>query len=128
MSAAEILSALDRIHGTVSVIGSMNADYTVTAQRLPGPGETITGGPLQLLPGGKSGNQAAAAARIGATVQMFGAVGSDNNADFLLERSAKRASTPRTCAACSARPAPPSSPWTRTARTPSCTRLAPTRR
>ena len=84
MSAAEVLSALDRIHGTVSVIGSMNADYTVTAQRLPGPGETITGGPLQLLPGGKSGNQAAAAARIGATVQMFGAVGSDNNADFLL--------------------------------------------
>ena len=84
MSATEVLSALDRIHGTVSVIGSMNADYTVTAQRLPGPGETITGGPLQLLPGGKSGNQAAAAARIGATVQMFGAVGSDNNADFLL--------------------------------------------
>ena len=62
----------------------MNADYTVTAQRLPGPGETIAGGPLQPLPGGKSGNQAAAAARIGATVQMFGAVGSDNNADFLL--------------------------------------------
>ena len=59
MSATEVLSALDRIHGTVSVIGSMNADYTVTAQRLPGPGETITGGPLQLLPGGKSGNQAA---------------------------------------------------------------------
>ena len=84
MSATEVLSALDRIHGTVSVIGSMNADYTVTAQRLPGPGETITGGPLQLLPGGKSGNQAAAAARIGATVQMFGAVGSDSNADFLL--------------------------------------------
>ena len=37
MSATEVLSALDRIHGTVSVIGSMNADYTVTAQRLPGP-------------------------------------------------------------------------------------------
>ena len=34
MSATEVLSALDRIHGTVSVIGSMNADYTVTAQRL----------------------------------------------------------------------------------------------
>ena len=84
MSATEVLSALDRIHGTVSVIGSMNADYTVTAQRLPGPGASITRGPLQLLPGGKSGNQAAAAARIGATVQMFGAVGSDSNADFLL--------------------------------------------
>ena len=72
MSIPEVLSALDRIHGTVSVIGSMNADYTVTAQRLPGPGETITGGPLQLLPGGKSGNQAAAAAKIGAAVRMFG--------------------------------------------------------
>ena len=47
MGAIEVLSALDRIHGTVSVIGSMNADYTVTAQRLPGPGETITGGPLR---------------------------------------------------------------------------------
>lgn len=86
MSISEVLSALDRIHGTVSVIGSMNADYTVTAQRLPGPGETITGGPLQLLPGGKSGNQAAAAAKIGAAVRMFGAVGSDSNADFLLEQ------------------------------------------
>ena len=86
MSIPEVLSALDRIHGTVSVIGSMNADYTVTAQRLPGPGETITGGPLQLLPGGKSGNQAAAAAKIGAAVRMFGAVGSDSNADFLLEQ------------------------------------------
>ncbi|RSX58165.1 ribokinase [Bifidobacterium samirii] len=83
-STSEILAGLDRIHGTVSVVGSMNADYTVTAERLPGPGETITGGPLQVLPGGKSGNQAAAAARIGATVQMFGAVGSDANADFLL--------------------------------------------
>ena len=128
MSATEVLSALDRIHGTVSVIGSMNADYTVTAQRLPGPGETITGGPLQLLPGGKSGNQAAAAARIGATVQMFGAVGSDDNADFLLGALGEAGVNTSTCAACSARPAPPSSPWTRTARTPSCTRPAPTRR
>ena len=85
-STPEILAGLDRIHGTVSVVGSMNADYTVTAERLPGPGETITGGPLQVLPGGKSGNQAAAAARIGADVRMFGAVGSDANADFLLGR------------------------------------------
>ena len=79
MSATEVLSALDRIHGTVSVIGSMNADYTVTAQRLPGPGETITGGPLQLLPGGTSGTQAAAAA----PVREHGAMG-DSTADFLL--------------------------------------------
>ncbi|MBW3082178.1 ribokinase [Bifidobacterium phasiani] len=80
----DILAKLDDIHGSVSVIGSMNADYTVSTERLPGPGETVNGGPLQVLPGGKSGNQAAAAARIGANVRIFGAVGSDANADFLL--------------------------------------------
>ena len=80
----DILAKLDDIHGAVSVIGSMNADYTVSTERLPGPGETVNGGPLQVLPGGKSGNQAAAAARIGANVRIFGAVGSDANADFLL--------------------------------------------
>ncbi|NMM94071.1 ribokinase [Bifidobacterium oedipodis] len=80
----DTLSLLDEIHGAISVIGSMNADYTVTTERLPRGGETVNGGPLQILPGGKSGNQAAAAARIGATVRMFGAVGSDANADFLL--------------------------------------------
>ncbi|KAB8288804.1 sugar kinase [Bifidobacterium ramosum] len=81
---AVVLDLLERIDGIVSVVGSMNADYTVTAERLPNPGETITGGPLRILPGGKSGNQAAAAARIGADARMFGAVGSDGNADFLL--------------------------------------------
>lgn len=80
----DILAKLDQIHGAVSVIGSMNADYTVSTERLPGPGETVNGGPLQVLPGGKSGNQAAAAARLGANVRIFGAVGSDSNADFLL--------------------------------------------
>lgn len=48
----------------------------------------MTGGPLRVLPGGKSGNQAAAAAKLGATVRMFGAVGSDSNADFLLTQLA----------------------------------------
>ncbi len=86
MTAKTPLAALDTIYGTVSVVGSMNADYTVTTERLPKPGETVNGGPLQVLPGGKSGNQAAAAARIGAKVQMFGAVGSDGNADFLLAK------------------------------------------
>lgn len=89
---AAMLALLDRIAAaqedtdrrTVAVVGSMNADYTVVTPRLPGPGETVTGGPLRILPGGKSGNQAAAAARIGAHVRMFGAVGSDANAGFLL--------------------------------------------
>lgn len=87
-SAEEVLADLDRIGGSIAVIGSMNADYTVTTHRLPGPGETVNGGPLQILPGGKSANQASAAARIGAKVQLFGAVGSDANADFLLDKLA----------------------------------------
>ncbi|MBW3087372.1 ribokinase [Bifidobacterium sp. 82T24] len=66
------------------VVGSMNADYTVTTERLPKPGETVNAGPLRVLPGGKSGNQAATAAKLGADVRMLGAVGDDDNAGFLL--------------------------------------------
>lgn len=86
---ARILDAFDRIGAaerSVAVIGSMNADYTVVTERLPQPGETVDAGPLRILPGGKSGNQAAAAARLGARVRLFGAVGDDANADFLLGR------------------------------------------
>lgn len=89
MADNETLRRLDTIarrHGTVAVLGSMNADYTVTTSRLPHPGETVTGSPLKVFPGGKSGNQAAAAALLGAQVQMLGAVGSDSNANFLLHR------------------------------------------
>ncbi|MBT1161528.1 MULTISPECIES: ribokinase [Bifidobacterium] len=89
MTADAVLGLLDRIHGTVGVVGSMNADYTVTTRRLPRPGETVVGGPMRILPGGKSGNQAASAALLGADVRMFGAVGSDGNADFLLGTLAK---------------------------------------
>jgi len=62
----DVLGLLDDIvasRSRISVIGSMNVDYTVTTKRLPKPGETVNGGPLTLLPGGKSANQASAAAR-----------------------------------------------------------------
>ena len=83
----EVLERLRRIADArrmLAIVGSMNADYTVETKRLPGPGETVNGGPLRILPGGKSGNQAATAAKIGAKVQMLGAVGSDANAEFLV--------------------------------------------
>lgn len=82
------LLGLGTTERSVAIVGSMNADYTVTADRLPGPGETVNGGPLRILPGGKSANQAASAALLGACVRMYGAVGSDDNADFLLGRLA----------------------------------------
>lgn len=84
-----LLNLFNRIDGTVCIVGSMNADYTVTTQCLPRPGETVTGSPLCILPGGKSSNQAAAAARLGASVRIFAAVGSDSNAAFLLNELAK---------------------------------------
>lgn len=62
----------------IHVLGSINIDYAVTLQQLPGPGETITGRDLVLTPGGKGANQALAARRAGAAVKMTGATGTDS--------------------------------------------------
>src|SRR4051795_11724667 len=65
----------------VYVVGSVNLDLVVRAATLPAPGETVTGGTFERHGGGKSANQAVAAARQGATVGRFGAVGSDDLGD-----------------------------------------------
>ena len=52
-------------------------DLVVKVEHMPAPGETISGGDLYMIPGGKGGNQAAAAARLGAKVVMVGKVGND---------------------------------------------------
>jgi ribokinase len=69
----------------VVVIGSINVDLVVTAERLPVPGETVLGGRFAIHHGGKGANQAVAAARVGARVTMIGAVGSDDHGDGSLE-------------------------------------------
>jgi ribokinase len=61
----------------VIVVGSVNADYAVGIGHLPQPGETVTGGVLRVLPGGKGANQACAAARLGARTLLVAAVGTD---------------------------------------------------
>ena len=63
--------------GTVVVVGSINVDLVVTLERLPRPGETVTGGRFARHGGGKGANQAVAAARAGARVRMVAAVGDD---------------------------------------------------
>ena len=84
-----LLEAISASESLVAVVGSLNADYTVAVERLPQPGETVEGGDLTLLPGGKSSNQAAQAALLGANVTMCGLVGGDANGDFLLDELAK---------------------------------------
>lgn len=45
--------------------------------RLPSPGETLCGNDFFTAPGGKGANQAAACARLGASVAMIGRIGDD---------------------------------------------------
>ncbi|ORB66045.1 ribokinase [Mycolicibacterium tusciae] len=67
----------------VCVVGSVNADLTFTVNALPRPGQTVLASSLQSSPGGKGGNQAVAAARAGASVQLVAALGSDATAEQL---------------------------------------------
>src|SRR5437773_359761 len=69
---------------TVAVVGSINLDLVARCERLPRPGETLTGATFERIPGGKGANQALAIARLGAVARMTGAVGSDPFADKAL--------------------------------------------
>jgi len=62
----------------IVVIGSINMDLVLHVPRMPLPGETLTGGAFQTIPGGKGANQAVACARLGRQpVAMVGCVGDD---------------------------------------------------
>jgi ribokinase len=61
----------------ILVVGSINLDLVAVAPRIPVAGETVLGGSFQTFPGGKGANQAFAAARLGAPVNMLGKVGND---------------------------------------------------
>jgi ribokinase len=70
----------------VVVFGSINVDLVTRVQRFPRPGETVVGESFAVYAGGKGGNQALAAARSGAEVRLYGAVGDDAFADVALAR------------------------------------------
>jgi len=61
----------------ILVLGSFVADAAFRAARLPAWGETLMGSGFALGPGGKGSNQAVAAARAGAEVQMLSRLGDD---------------------------------------------------
>jgi len=68
----------------LAVVGSINLDLVARVERLPRPGETVTGARFARIPGGKGGNQAVAASRLGAVVTMIACVGRDAFADEAL--------------------------------------------
>jgi ribokinase len=61
----------------LTVVGSINLDFVARMEQLPRPGETVAARQFERFPGGKGANQAVAAARMGASVRMIGAVGDD---------------------------------------------------
>lgn len=69
----------------IAVVGSLNLDLVVPVPRHPVPGQTVLGGDLAQHCGGKGGNQAVAAARLGRAVAMVGRVGADEAGKVLVE-------------------------------------------
>ncbi|GAA4180367.1 ribokinase [Gryllotalpicola koreensis] len=69
------------------MVGALNADLGIRVDRLPAPGETVSGREVEVLPGGKASNQAVAAARLGGRVRLVGAVGDDENGRMLREHA-----------------------------------------
>lgn len=69
----------------VAIVGSANADIVVEVPRRPLGGETLIGSDPHLYAGGKGANQAAAAARAGATTRFVACVGPDSNAELIRE-------------------------------------------
>jgi ribokinase len=67
----------------VCVVGSVNVDTVYTVRTLPRPGDTVLATGSTVGPGGKGGNQAVAAARAGAQVQLVAALGDDARARLL---------------------------------------------
>ena len=70
--------------GSVLVAGSANIDFVVRVPHIPAPGETVLGGDLTVVPGGKGANQAVACARAGgASTTFLAALGDDPYAPLL---------------------------------------------
>ncbi|MFI7025610.1 ribokinase [Micromonospora sp. NPDC049900] len=67
----------------IVVVGSLNLDVVVPVRHLPAHGQTVTGGESTRGCGGKGGNQAVAASRLGRSVAMVAAVGEDPDGDWL---------------------------------------------
>lgn len=70
----------------ITVVGSLSMEFVINSEMIPRPGETVPGRSFLRIPGGKGGNQASAAARLGSRVTMFGAVGRDDLGEEVIRR------------------------------------------
>ena len=68
----------------IVVVGSINMDLVTRTERIPRPGETLTGVAFQVHSGGKGANQAVAVAKLGYPAVLLGAVGNDTFGKDLL--------------------------------------------
>lgn len=59
------------------VLGSVYMDLVMRTERFPHPGETLRGGDFRTYAGGKGADQAVAAARLGADIDLIGCIGDD---------------------------------------------------
>lgn len=63
---------------TIYVLGSLNADLSITTEKFPQEGETVNGSSFKVGCGGKGLNQAIAAAKLGGKVKFCGKIGNDS--------------------------------------------------
>lgn len=62
----------------IGIIGSINTDIVCETEIIPKVGETVIGNNFSTLHGGKGANEAVAAARLGANVNLIACVGDDD--------------------------------------------------
>lgn len=77
-----VSNPFEKTHGNsqkIIVVGSMNIDHMIHAEKIPVEGETVLSNHIVMLPGGKGLNQAVAAAKIGGLVYAVGCLGNDTD-------------------------------------------------
>lgn len=70
----------------VIIIGSSNIDLNIYSERLPKPGETVTGGIFKQYLGGKGANQSIASVRSGSNTIFIGKVGRDLYGEHMISQ------------------------------------------
>ncbi|WP_410014884.1 carbohydrate kinase family protein [Sodalis sp. C49] len=74
----------------ILVIGSLNIDLILEINGCPEDDSTLTIRSESTLPGGHAGNCAAALAKLGVSVAILGAIGTDSNGDILINDLSQR--------------------------------------